>query len=113
MLDSLPGAANFVMGGRWDISTSRSAPTRSTSPTGSTCRQLVFSAEHYAPIVHNWVCWAAPLHDPVSGAKLGVLDISTTWIPGCPDPGLRTAGFLARLVEQAMPRTHQYADRDH
>ena len=27
---------------------------------------MVFSAEHYAPIVHNWVCWAAPVHDPVT-----------------------------------------------
>ena len=25
---------------------------------------MVFSAEHYASIVHNWVCWAAPVHDP-------------------------------------------------
>ena len=30
---------------------------------------MVFSAEHYASIVHNWVCWAAPVHDPVTGAQ--------------------------------------------
>lgn len=68
---------------------------------------MVFSAEHFAPVVHNWVCWAAPLHDPVSGAHLGVIDISTTWERTHPI-GMATARVLARMLEQAMPRSSQY-----
>ncbi|MDQ6522032.1 transcriptional regulator [Nocardioides sp. LHD-245] len=98
---------NFVPGGRWD---DRSVGTNALDLANRLDRpSMVFSAEHYAPIVHNWVCWAAPVHDPVSGAKLGVLDISTTWDRTHPI-GLATARVLARLVEQALPRTHQYVD---
>ena len=68
---------------------------------------MVFSAEHYASIVHNWVCWAAPVHDPVTGAQLGVIDLSTTWDRTHPI-GLATARVMARLIETAMPRSaHQ------
>lgn len=95
-------SVNFVPGGRWD---DRSVGTNALDLANRLDRpSMVFSAEHYAPIVHNWVCWAAPLHDPVSGTKLGVLDISTTWERTHPI-GLATARVLARLVEQALPRT--------
>ncbi|WP_435770966.1 transcriptional regulator [Nocardioides sp. SYSU DS0651] len=98
-------SVNFVRGGRWD---DRSVGTNALDLANRTSRPaMVFSAEHYAPIVHNWVCWAAPMHDPVTGAKLGVLDISTTWERTHPI-GLATARVLARLVEQAMPHTHHY-----
>ena len=98
---------NFVPGGRWD---DRSVGTNALDLANRLDRpSMVFSAEHYAPIVHNWVCWAAPLHDPVSGTKLGVLDISTTWERTHPI-GLATARVLARLVEQALPRTHFYEE---
>ena len=39
----------------------------------------VFSAEHYAAMIHGWCCFAAPLRDPVNGRPLGVLDLSSTW----------------------------------
>ena len=65
---------------------------------------MVFSAEHYASIVHNWVCWAAPVHDPRTGDQLGVIDLSTTWDRTHPI-GLATARVLARLIETAMPLT--------
>ncbi len=100
---------NFVAGGRWD---DRSVGTNALDLANRLGRPaMVFSAEHYAPIVHNWVCWAAPLHDPLSGANLGVLDISTTWDRTHPI-GLATVRVLARLVEQAMPRTHVYESPD-
>lgn len=91
---------NFVAGGRWDdLSVGTNAldlASRHARPS------MVFSAEHYAPIVHNWVCWAAPLHDPVSGEQIGVLDLSTTWNRTHPI-GLATAQLMARLIETAMP----------
>ncbi|WP_408896440.1 transcriptional regulator [Nocardioides sp. R1-1] len=100
-------SVNFVAGGRWD---DRSVGTNALDLANRLDRPaMVFSAEHYAPIVHNWVCWAAPLHDPTSGTKLGVLDISTTWDRTHPI-GLATVRVLARLVEQAMPATREYVD---
>jgi len=93
---------NFVAGGRWDdqsVGTNAlDLATRLAEPS------MVFSAEHYAPIVHNWVCWAAPVHDPVTGRQLGVIDLSTTWDRTHPI-GLATARVMARLIESAMPRS--------
>lgn len=42
-------------------------------------RQSVFSAEHFAPLVHGWVCYAAPIFDNKTNTCLGVIDLSTTW----------------------------------
>ncbi|MGZ6804337.1 MAG: transcriptional regulator, partial [Nocardioidaceae bacterium] len=48
---------NFVAGGRWDET---SVGTNALDlVTRSDRASMVFSAEHYASIVHNWVCWAA------------------------------------------------------
>ncbi|ABL83468.1 MULTISPECIES: transcriptional regulator [unclassified Nocardioides] len=91
---------NFVVGGRWD---DQSVGTNALDLANRLAAPaMVFSAEHYAPIVHNWVCWAAPVHDPVTGAQLGVIDLSTTWDRTHPI-GLATARVLARLIETAMP----------
>lgn len=96
---------NFVAGGRWDdesVGTNAlDLANRLAAPA------MVFSAEHYASIVHNWVCWAAPVHDPVTGAQLGVIDLSTTWDRTHPI-GLATARVMARLIESAMPASHHH-----
>jgi hypothetical protein len=36
----------------------------------------IFSAEHFLSEQHAWWCSAAPIHDPVSGELLGVVDLS-------------------------------------
>ena len=59
--------------------------------------------------MHNWVCWAAPVHDPVTGEQLGVIDLSTTWDRTHPI-GLATARVMARLIETAMPQSRAYAE---
>ncbi|HEX3221571.1 MAG TPA: transcriptional regulator [Nocardioides sp.] len=93
-------SVNFVPAARWD---DESGGTNALDLANRLQRpSMVFSAEHYAPIVHNWVCWAAPVHDPVTGAQLGVIDLSTTWDRTHPI-GLATARVLARLIETAMP----------
>ena len=99
-------SVNFVPGGRWDDTSAGTnaldLANREDAPA------MVFSAEHYAEMVHNWVCWAAPVHDPVTGEQLGVIDLSTTWDRTHPI-GLATARVMARLIETAMPasaRTH-------
>lgn len=93
---------NFVPAGRWD---DESVGTNALDLANRHDHAaMVFSAEHYAEVVHNWVCWAAPVHDPASGAKLGVIDLSTTWDRTHPI-GLATARVMARLIETALPRT--------
>ena len=93
-------SVNFVAAGRWDDTSvgtnALDLATRNDAPA------MVFSAEHYAPIVHNWVCWAAPLHDPRTGRQLGVIDLSTTWDRSHPI-GLATARMMARMIETALP----------
>jgi hypothetical protein len=99
-------SVNFVVGGRWDdqsVGTNAlDLANRLDTPA------MVFSAEHYASIVHNWVCWAAPVHDPATGKQLGVIDLSTTWDRTHPI-GLATARVMARLIETAMPPSSQHA----
>ncbi|HWU22785.1 MAG TPA: transcriptional regulator, partial [Nocardioides sp.] len=102
-------SVNFVPGARWD---DRSVGTNALDLANRTAAPaMVFSAEHFAPFVHQWVCWAAPVHDPVTGARLGVIDLSTTWDRTHPI-GLATARVLATLIEQAMPTSRHYAPED-
>jgi hypothetical protein len=37
----------------------------------------IFSAEHLVAAVHPWTCSAAPIHDPVSGVLIGVVDLTS------------------------------------
>jgi hypothetical protein len=100
---------NFVPGGRWD---DQSVGTNALDLANrDDVPSMVFSAEHYAQVVHNWVCWAAPVHDPVSGARLGVVDLSTTWDRTHPI-GLATARVMARLIETALPEGRVAGRRD-
>lgn len=69
--------ANFAPGGMWD---EESVGTNALDLAMRTQKeQTVFSAEHFAPLVHGWVCYAAPIFDTKQNSCLGVIDISTTW----------------------------------
>ncbi len=93
---------NFVPGARWD---DESVGTNALDLANRLAEpSMVFSAEHYASIVHNWVCWAAPVLDPATGRQLGVIDLSTTWDRTHPI-GLATARVMARLIETALPHS--------
>ncbi len=96
---------NFVPAGRWDEASVGTNALAIANRTGDT--SMVFSAEHYASMVHNWVCWAAPLHDPVTGQQIGVIDLSTTWDRTHPI-GLATARVMARLIETALPSSQRW-----
>ncbi len=63
----------------------------------------VFSAEHYSPMVHDWVCYSAPILDPRSGHSLGVIDISSLWSKGHPSV-MTIVRALARNVEYELAR---------
>jgi hypothetical protein len=91
---------NFVPGGRWD---ERSVGTNALDlATRFDKTVTVYSAEHFSACVHDWTCWAAPIHDPGTGRQLGVLDMSTTWDKNHP-MGVATVTAFARLLEQALP----------
>ena len=48
---------NFVAGGRWDEGSVGTNALNLALRTDAV--STVFAAEHYAPIVHSWACWAA------------------------------------------------------
>lgn len=90
---------NFVPGGRWDEA---SVGTNALDLALRLDRTAtVYSAEHFSSCVHDWVCYAAPVHDPHTGQQLGVLDLSTTWDRAHPI-GPATAGALAQLMEHEV-----------
>jgi len=92
-------AVHFTPGGRWAeevVGTNALALARLTGRAES-----VFSAEHFAPMVHDWVCYSAPILDPHTGTFLGVIDVSTVWSQANPAL-LTTVSALARCVEYEL-----------
>ncbi len=53
----------------------------------------LFSAEHFEEGQHPWYCTASPIHDPRTGALLGVIDVS--------GPALTLHPALIALVDSA------------
>jgi hypothetical protein len=121
---------NFTPGARWDedaIGTNAVAvAVRDARPA------TVFSAEHYAPAIHDWVCYAAPILHPSTGVVLGSLDLSTVWekhnplalravqayasevaraLPGCLAPQLRLELLGRRAVLRVDERIHSLTPR--
>lgn len=54
----------------------------------------LFSAEHFEQQQHPWYCTAAPIHDPRTGALIGIVDIS--------GPALTLHPAILALVETAV-----------
>lgn len=66
----------FVAGADWsEASIGTSAPGTALELDRAV---QIRGAEHYNRIVHPWSCTAAPVHDPGTGAILGVIDITGT-----------------------------------
>ncbi|MFF5229721.1 transcriptional regulator [Dactylosporangium sp. NPDC000521] len=65
---------NFVEGARWDEA---HAGTNAPGTALALDHEVqIFATEHYLPSVQAWTCSAAPIHDPVTGQVLGVVDIT-------------------------------------
>ncbi len=94
-------AVNFALGGCWS---EKSVGTNALALAHELGRPAtVFSAEHYAPMVHDWVCYSAPIIDPLDGHSLGVIDVSSLWSKF--NPSLLTmVRALARNVEYELAR---------
>lgn len=65
---------NFAPGARWGENV---AGTNAPGLALATDRAVqVFAAEHFSRQVQPWSCSAAPIHDPISGALLGAIDLT-------------------------------------
>src|SRR4051812_20918740 len=68
----------------------------------------VFAFEHFSHHHREWVCSGAPIHDPVSGRLLGIIDLSSPWRIAHPR-SLELVTTAARTTEQCLLETR----RDH
>jgi GAF domain len=66
----------------------------------------LFSAEHYQRSLHPWTCAAAPVHDPRTGALLGVVDISGPAATVHP-AAVALVGTAVRLAEAELWRARE------
>ena len=71
----------------------------------------VFSAEHFNRLLHGWSCAAAPVHDPVSGAILGVIDLSGSFRTAHPHT-LALVSAVARAAELQLARERRSRDAE-
>lgn len=65
----------------------------------------LFSAEHFEQQQHPWYCTAAPMHDPRTGALLGIVDVS--------GPALTLHPAILALVETAVRFQESQLRRHH
>lgn len=82
----------FVEGARW------TEETVGTNAIGTTLTEAapvqLFSGEHFEQAQHPWYCTAAPIHDPIGGELLGIVDVS--------GPALTLHPAIAALVDTAV-----------
>jgi signal transduction histidine kinase len=61
----------------------------------------VFAFEHFNERHHQWVCSGAPVHDPVSGQTVGLVDLSSLWKDAHPR-SLELVTTAARTIEWCL-----------
>jgi signal transduction histidine kinase len=61
----------------------------------------VFASEHFNERHQQWVCSGAPVHDPVSGQTIGLIDLSSFWKIAHPR-SLELVTAAARTIEQSL-----------
>jgi signal transduction histidine kinase len=61
----------------------------------------VFAFEHFNERHHRWVCSGAPVHDPVSGRVVALVDLSSLWKTAHPR-SLELVTTVARTMEHRL-----------
>ena len=89
----------FLPGGRWDEEAVGTNALGLALTTGVPA--AVRATEHFSPMGQDWVCYSAPIVDPATGTRAGVLDLSTTWRRANP-LALSTVSALARNIELVL-----------
>jgi signal transduction histidine kinase len=69
----------------------------------------VFAFEHFNERHHQWICSGAPVHDPVSGQAIGLIDLSSLWTIAHPR-SLELVTTAARTIEERLMDARR--DRD-
>lgn len=94
----------FVEGSNWD---ERSAGTNAPGLALAIDKSVVIRGEeHYRNSMHSWSCAATPIHDPLTGERLGALDITgRTRLITPAVAGLVRATALLAQTELARPGT--------
>ena len=96
-------ALGFAEGARW------TEATVGTNAIGTALTEAapvqLFSAEHFEQAQHPWYCTAAPVHHPVSGELLGIVDVS--------GPALTLHPVIGALVETAVKLAESQLWRHH
>lgn len=65
---------NFVPGSNWS---ERSAGTSAPGTALALDREIqIDGPEHFCAVARRWSCAAVPVHDPVTGALIGVIDVT-------------------------------------
>lgn len=98
--------ANFTAGSDWSESAVGTNALDLALRTQT--QQSVFSAEHFAPLVHGWVCYAAPIFDRKNETCLGVIDISTTWDNANPLALMAVTSFADLISAEVTNRSSQH-----
>lgn len=65
---------NFAMGADWSETAAGTSAPGTALVLGKSVQ--IVGQEHFNPAVHSWSCTAVPVHDPDSGAILGIVDIT-------------------------------------
>jgi GAF domain len=90
---------NFAEGTLW------SEPGAGTNAIGTAIAAdhavQVFGPEHFNEVVQRWTCSAAPIHDPDSGALLGIIDLTGDFSDVHPH-SLAVATATAHAVEAML-----------
>lgn len=79
----------------------------------------IFASEHFLSEQHPWWCSAAPIHDPTTGALLGVVDLSGPQQTAHPHSlalvtaavGLAEQSLARRTAEEQARASHRRTDR--
>src|SRR6478752_1509810 len=90
---------NLVEGARWHEA---AAGTNGIGSALSADHAFqVFAFEHFNDAYHEWICSGAPVHDPVSGEVVGLIDLSNLWKDARPR-SFELAKTAARAIERCL-----------
>lgn len=98
---------NFATGADWSETVVGTSAPGTALVLGKSVQ--IVGQEHFNPAVHSWSCTAVPVHDPDSGAILGIVDIT-----GGPEAvGANTLSLVQATVAaaEAQLRIHRLEQR--
>src|SRR4051794_24630189 len=71
----------------------------------------VFAAEHFNEVVQQWTCAAAPVHDPDTGAVLGIIDLTSKMSTVHPHSFAVAVATAGAVEAQLRCEMHEHGDR--